>query len=80
MDAFLSTTFMKRHSNQDTKLGHANEGIIMENAIRDIKFSISATTKINFACEVGLVSSLENDYLHASPDYLLVIKKKTTEA
>ena len=48
----------------------------MENAIRDINNSISATTKINFACEVGLVSSLENDYLHASPDYLLVIRKK----
>ena len=76
MDALLATSFMRRHSSIDTKLGHVNESIIMNNALMESEGNASLTIfKMDFACEVGLVSNLEQDYLHASPDYLMLISK-----
>ena len=77
MDAFLATTFMRSHSSSDTRLGHLNESIIMHNALRANSKLENGTTRIDFACEVGLINSLEHGCLHASPDYLLLIRKGT---
>ena len=76
MDALLATSFMRKHSNPDTKLGHKNESIIMRNALKENMCSNSVTRcRIDFACEVGLVANLQQDYLHASPDYLLLVSE-----
>ena len=76
MDALLATSLMRRHSSIDTKLGHVNESIIMNNALMESECNASLTLfKMDFACEAGLVSNLEQEYLHASPDYLILISK-----
>ena len=76
IDSLLATSFMRRHSSIDTKLGHVNESIIMNNALMESECYASLTLfKMDFACEVGLVSNLEQEYLHASPDYLILISK-----
>ena len=77
MDVLLSTSFMKKNSTPDTKLGHHNEPIIMNSAILESKKIISPTIYgITYAASVGLVSSLDKGYLHASPDFLLLISKE----
>ena len=74
MDALLATTFIKPHSSSDTKLGHKNETVIMQNAIDQCKLQ-SSKYSIDFSCTLGLLCNLDNEYLHAPPDFLLVLSR-----
>ena len=76
MDCLLATTFMQKSSSADTRLGHTNEPIIMQNAIMESERDyIETIYKIDFASTVGLVSALDKEYLHASPDFILLVSK-----
>ena len=76
----ISTSFMTSKGNKDTRLGHANESVIMGNAISETRMDeIKSFIKIDFTCEVGLIRSVEKDYLHASPDYILCISDDVNE-
>ena len=69
---------MWKDSSPDTKLGLINQSVIMRNAILDsIKDTSTSRTcyQICFACTIGLVSNLKKEYLHASPDYILIVNQ-----
>ena len=76
VDILLSTSFMRRHSSADIKIGHIKEPLIMGEAIAESKINAASTLyEIVFSCNVGLVGSLERDFLHASPDYLILTRQ-----
>ena len=76
MDILLETSFMRSGTTSDMKIGHANEPIIMTNAMMLCKPGMQSLThyKINFAASVGLVQNESHKFMHASPDYLMVVE------
>ena len=74
MDALLVTTFMKPHSSPDTNLGHKNEPVTMQSANNHCKFH-SSKFSIDFSCTVGILCNFDNEHLHESPDFLLVVSR-----
>ena len=76
----LATSFMTTKGNRDTKLGHLNEPIIMGKAISETRTEeVNTFLKIEYACEVGLTRSLDYEYMHASPDFILRVCKVGNE-
>ena len=76
MDILLETSFMRSGTTSDMKIGHANEPIIMTNAMMLCKPGMQSLThyKINFAASVGLVQNESHKFMHATPDYLMVVE------
>lgn len=78
MDVLLSTTFMSGGLSPDTKLGYLNEPIIMGNSLKQSCSGKDDTIfDIIFAVEVGLVTNKKHTHIHASPDFLLVIRDQS---
>ena len=70
-DILLSTSFMKSFSSNDTKLGHINEPVIMENTIKISNTDSASTLRpITFVSQTGLIQNTVHEQMHASPDYI----------
>ena len=71
MDILISTSFMRPHATKDTKIGHENEPIIMENAIKkSLNDPDALIHKILFISQTGLIQNKKCKQMHASPDYI----------
>ena len=75
MDLQLTTLFMSGGSSLDTKFGHKNEPIIMDNAVNQSYFKEFDTIhSIIFSCQVELVTNKGHKQIYASPGFLLNIE------
>ena len=71
VDILLSTSFMKSFSSNDTKLGHINEPVIMENTLKMSNTDSASTLHpITFVSQTGLIQNSVHEQMHASPDYI----------
>lgn len=77
MDSSLNTSFARKHSTSDAKLGHVNKPIIMSNTILERNsLMLRYMRKICYACAIGLARNYEREYSHALPDFIFTISKE----